>query len=501
VVSITIAFLVSVTVVQLHIDYKSDFVKSSKERAEERRNFMNNVQMPGNLGGIGGARRPMQLTMPTGANPVNAFAPGGLVGQMPAAGSISANTAEAFHQFNLRYGRLYAFIMGTAPSVSYTLKKVFDKDAEGKKIPLNAATQKAATEAEAKKAAGEGGAAPKAEETKSKVKTQYKYHRELILKEGAPTKRKGAIIGIPKGSFETKGSVTSMVRSGDYSFNEDSTDLVVTVLDNELLTSVMQNVFGNKIREADEINGGRPALLGFGWKLPKGKTPGTATMEEKSKTRAAGMQFCIHAHSESVRKNLLTEDNFIPLYSATVSNSNKITRNDETRKEALYAIEQVVSKAEESVRASLDTLITMNNGLVTDSTILNGNTSVTKDVKTFTGEPKRDVRLPLKKKTMNKKGKYTYKTDKTGHLIGEQFGPDKDPRYSSLLKRFFPTPEAYDKAIETMKGLAKTGARKSKKGSDNQQYFTEADLNLFDSQDASNMMESLEALFSNSMYN
>lgn len=213
------------------------------------------------------------------------------------------------------------------------------------------------------------------------------------------------------------------------------------------------------------------------------------------------MQFYVQYQSDNYRKNLLTEDNFIPLYSATVSNSNKITKNDETRKEALYAIEQVVSKAEESVRASLNTLITMENGLVKDSTILNGNTSVTKDVKTFTGEFKRDVRLPLKKKTMNKKGKYTYKVDKTGHLIGEQYGPDKDPRYNSLLRRFFPTAEAYDKAIETMKGLAKTGARKSRKNADTQQYFTEAELNLFDPKDNSSMMEGLEALFSNAMYN
>lgn len=458
-----------------------------------------NIPMPGNLGAT---RKPSPLTMPPmGASPVNAFALGGAAGQMPVAGSISSNTAENFHQFNRRYGRLYAFIMGSAPSASYVLKKVFDKDAEGKKIPLNAATQKAATEAEAKKAAGEGGAAGKTEETKSKVKTQYKSHRELVVKEGAPTKRKGAIIGIPRGSYETKGSIKSAIESGDYSFNEGATDLDLIVLDNEALTAIMQNVFGGTIHEADGINGGHPASLGFGWYLPKGKQPGTLTAEEKSKTRAAGMQFYVQSQSKNYRKNLLTEDNFIPLYSATVSNSNKITKNDETRKEALYAIEQVVSKAEESVRASLNTLITMENGLVTDSTILNGNTSVTKDVKTFTGEPKRDVRLPLKKKTMNKKGKYTYKVDKTGRLIGEQFGPDKDPRYNSLLRRFFPTAEAYDQAIETMKGLAKTGARKSKKSSDTKKYFTEADLSLFDAQDNANMMESLEALFNNAMYN
>ncbi len=460
----------------------------------------NGVQMPGGFNSLGATKRP-PITMPMGANPVNAFAPGGMAGQMPTAGGISSNTASEYYKFNQRYGRLYAFIMGAAPSVSYSLKKVFDKDAEGKKIPLNAATQKAVTEAEAKKAAGEGSTAQKAEETKSKVKTEYKYHKELILKEGTPTKRKGAIIGIPRGSFETKGSVESMIQSGDYSYNSGATDLVLTVLNDEVLTGVMQKVFGNEIREADEINNGHPARLGFGWKVPKGRKPGSLTAEEKSKARAAGMQFYVQYQSDNYRKNLLTEDNFIPLYSATVSNSNKITKNDETRKEALYAIEQVVSKAEESVRASLNTLITMENGLVKDSTILNGNTSVTKDVKTFTGEFKRDVRLPLKKKTMNKKGKYTYKVDKTGHLIGEQYGPDKDPRYNSLLRRFFPTAEAYDKAIETMKGLAKTGARKSRKNADTQQYFTEAELNLFDPKDNSSMMEGLEALFSNAMYN
>lgn len=335
---------------------------------------------------------------------------------------------------NFMHGRLFGFVAATDPVVKLSLRKVPEKDANGKRIPIAGAPDDIVKDA----AAG-----------KSIPLAWCESKHRFDFSQKKPGAVKAVIIGTPAG---TDLALTSIGSSYAPQYDMANQDLQIKVLSTDTAIAYVSYNYGGHVREASDVLGERASEIRFTKIIAASKDDPTKPVY-RSKITADG------------RKNLLIDGNFIPMkVYRTIGTQDPSAEEKKILDLNVAAIIERVNSGSNQVIAEDEKSFYSYDAATGEYTSKWFDQGAPIEVASYEDKnvTLKSVRMPSRVKTPTKKdpNKYSYKFEYYG-LDDAEFGPLANPTYAQILKAAKLSADVFAKSVEA--AVHKTRTTGSKK--------------------------------------